>query len=109
MLEAVPVRTCGHVIHEQGLVAVVVPKFRRKWLVRWLLNNRPKTFQVRFDRMGSATWLAIDGKRNVAAICSEVRGEAGQDTGEIEERVAKFLSLLYEQRYISFLEIEDGR
>ena len=105
LLEAVPVRACQHEVREDGSVAVVVPKFRSEWINQLFLRHRSRNFRVNLDRFGSATWLQIDGTSNVDRICRRLESQFAGELSETEERVAKFLGMLYDQRYITFREI----
>ena len=105
-LEAVPVRVCDHREEEDGNVSIIVPKFRNKRFNDWFLGRRPKNFTVRLDKNGTEVWLSIDGKRNVDEICE---GLEKQNMEEAVDRITKFLALLYEQRYITFRELEQDK
>lgn len=107
LLEAVPVRICRHEVREDGLVAVVVPKFRSEWINQFFLRNRPRHFRIKLDRFGSAAWNQIDGISNVDQICRSLESQFGQEMVETEDRVGKFLGQLYDQRYITFREITE--
>lgn len=107
LLEAVPVRVCRHETREDGLVAVVVPKFRSEWINQLFLRNRPRHFRIKLDRFGSATWNQIDGMSTVDQICRRLESQFNGELAETEERVGKFLGQLYDQRYITFREISE--
>ncbi len=104
-LEATPVRCCKHETDTNGNVHVIVPKFKSEWINEVFLQRRPRNFKVKLDRFGSAGWLLIDGTRTVEAICREMEAQFGEEVRPIEERLSKFISLLYEQRYITFKEL----
>jgi hypothetical protein len=101
-LEATPVKVCDHQVDEAGKVTVIVPKFRNKQFNDWFLGKRPKNFRIRLDETGSKVWLLIDGEKNVGRICDELEK---QNLEETVDRVTKFLTQLYEQRYITFREL----
>jgi len=104
-LEATPVRVCMHEESEEGKVSIVVPKFRNPKFNEWFLGRRrSKNFLVKLDNNGSEVWLLIDGKRNVGEICEDLQKKSME---EAVERVTKFLTLLYEQRYITFRELQE--
>ena len=105
-LEATPVRVCGHQEETDGRISIVVPKFSNPKFNAWFLGRRrKKTFTVRLDRNGSEVWRLIDGTRNVGEISMALEK---QNLEEAVERVTKFLTLLYEQRYITFRELQEG-
>ncbi len=64
--------------------------------------------RIKLDQFGSQTWRLIDGKTNVGGIAEQLNREPPEKlepAEETPERVTKFLAMLYQQRYISFLEI----
>jgi len=104
-LDATPIRVCQHQDEEDGKISVIVPKFRNERFNNWFLGRRPKNFLVRFDQTGSDVWRLIDGQRNVEEICSEFEK---QNLEEAVDRITKFLSQLYEQRYITLKELQEA-
>jgi hypothetical protein len=93
-------------IGDDGRVTLIVPKFKNPFFSKWLLPpGRSKDFRIRLDEIGSETWLSIDGIRKVRDICELLDTKFGEKAKPIEERVTKFLTMLYDQRYISFKEI----
>lgn len=103
-----PVVRHSHQIEESGQVCVIVPKFKNKWLIIFLVPQRKSPhFRIRLDELGSAVWLKIDGKRNVEEICNLLTEELGEKIHPAEERVTKFLSLLYKQGFVTFTELNE--
>ena len=107
-LDATPVRSCRHETDKDGHVMVVVPKFRKDWINETFLRSRPRNFRVKLDESGTATWLLIDGSRTVNEICKQLEQQMGDEVQPVEERVSKFMSVLYEQRYITFKELSEN-
>ena len=103
-LEATPVKTCEYKVEEDGKVTLIVPKFRNPAFNQWFLGRRPKHFVVNLDKPGSQTWLLTDGNLKVGEICERLEEE---NLEEAVQRVTKFLTTLYEQRYITFREIQE--
>lgn len=111
-LDLTPVRVVNHEIRDNGNVTILMPRFRKKW-ISTLFQPRSKSqfITIRLDRFGSETWLLIDGHHKVSELCEQMKN---QFTGELgngeaaEERITRFLSLLYDQRYITFVEIQTG-
>ncbi|MCK9204122.1 MAG: PqqD family protein [Bacteroidales bacterium] len=110
-LDLHPVRKLEHQIREDGDVTLLMPRFRKK--IEFALFQprfRDRFIQIKLDHPGSHTWLMIDGTSSVSEICNRLIDQLSGEPGalkEMEERVTKFLSLLYQERYISFMEIED--
>lgn len=108
-LEMHPVRVHEHLIKSDGNVCLKIPRFRKRWLQNFIISGRRKKhFNVYFDELGSATWLAINGERTVREICDLLIDDLGgklEPFDEAEDRVTRFLSQLYDQRYITFKEL----
>ena len=90
-LELTPVRNYDHVIEDNGLVSVLVPKFD----IRWLDNIMSKIIKSRFfkaklDEFGSETWLEIDGIRTVQFISEHLQKKFGDRISPVNERLTKF-------------------
>jgi hypothetical protein len=110
-LELTPLRLLGHTAGEGAKVSVLLPRYRGT-LFGPVLQSRTnrKYIQIRLDDFGSATWLMIDGRATVGEICSNLIQQFGESLTapeEMEERVAKFMFVLYDQRYITFRELQD--
>jgi hypothetical protein len=110
-LELTPLRLLGHTPGEGAKVSVLLPRYRGT-LLGSLLQSRTnrKYIQIRLDEFGSATWLLIDGQATVGEICSKLVEQFGESLAtpeEMEDRVAKFMFVLYDQRYITFRELQD--
>ena len=101
-----PVRIYKEEIDEKGLATIIIPKFTNKLAVK-IFNNRMKSdvIKIKLDDIGSAAWLAMNGKNNVGDIAKIVVDKLGEKVNPIEERLPKFITHLYEQKYISFVEI----
>ncbi|MDP2424532.1 MAG: PqqD family protein [Bacteroidales bacterium] len=105
-LELIPVRTQTFETGEDGQITLLVPKFKSKTLSYFIIpQSKSDHFRINFDQLGSATWQMIDGKMNVGKICTALSERLGEKIHPAEERVTKFLTLLYEQRYITFTEL----
>lgn len=109
-LDLIPVRLFNHEQREEGKLNILLPRFRRNWLARYLAPLNKKEFiRIKLDQFGSATWLLIDGKKNVLEISRELENiypEKLDPPTETAERVNKFMSVLYQQRFISFLQLQ---
>lgn len=108
-LKLTPVRTKEHEELDDGKIAIVFPKFKNKKFERFLIPpNRSKYTRIKLDEFGTATWLAIDGKKSVKEICDFLDKQFGETIHPVEERTTKFFTRLYEQRYITFSELNRG-
>lgn len=105
-----PVQRHNYQLTADDRVCLIVPKFGKKWMQDFFIpEGRKKFVTIYLDDLGSATWLEIDGEKNVRQICDNLKkslGEKIKPHNEVEDRVTKFLSQLYEQRYITFKELQ---
>jgi hypothetical protein len=108
-LDLTPLRLLGHTSGEGAKVSLLLPRFQGTiWKPLFQSRLRRKFIPIKLDAFGSATWLLIDGKSKVAEICSKLREQFPNDLqpgDDTETRVANFIFLLYDQRYITFMEI----
>jgi len=109
-LDLVPIRLMNHEEREEGKLNILLPRFKRTWLAHFLAPlNKEQLIRIKLDQFGSATWLLIDGKKPVRTICEELEKEYPEKmepTSETGERVNKFMSVLYQQRFISFQQLQ---
>ena len=110
-LDLIPVRVLGHETREDGGITLLMPRFKNRInSALFQPNTKEKIIYIKLDRFGGHTWLLIDGNSTVTEICDQLKTqfpEELQSLDETEDRVTKFLSLLYQQRYITFREIQD--
>ena len=106
-MDATPIRNCDYETNEAGMVTLIIPKFKNKKFNDFMLGPRKRYFRVTLEELGSAVWLQIDSHSKVADICTKVYETFGEKIMPVEERVTKFLTTLYESRYITFAEIEN--
>jgi hypothetical protein len=107
-LEMTPVRLMEHEILENGKANILYPRFsKRIWSKLLQPSWKDKYIRIKLDEFGTATWLLIDGNSNVGKICTELKSRfpGTLEEPDLESRVSKFLTILYEQRYISFREV----
>jgi hypothetical protein len=107
-LEAVPMRKVLHEMDDKGLAILMVPKFSNEKFNHFMFKNRSKHFKIHLDALGTSVWQQIDGVRKVADIVNILNETHENGLPEAEKRVTKFLTMLYESRYISFRELEDA-
>jgi len=105
-LEITPIRKCAYETAENGLVTLVIPKFKNEKWNNYLLSPGKRFFRIALDEIGTAVWMQIDGTKKVTEICKQVFDIYGVKIMPVDQRVTKFLTMLYEGKYISFREIE---
>jgi hypothetical protein len=111
-LDLTPVRIFDHEIREDGKVDILLPRFKNE-IARRMLKPHKKSniIPIKLDEVGSAIWLMIDGKLRVLEISEKMKTlypDKLQPPAETEKRITQFLSLLYQQKYISFREIMES-
>ncbi len=93
---------------EDGLVALLIPKFKNKKVAAFMIpGTRSKIIRLKLDRTGSQVWNAIDGKCNIGDICLSLKRISDDGFPQSEERVTQFLLRMYQDKFISFKEIEE--
>lgn len=105
--DLVPVRVHGHTLVD-GRVVILSPKFKSKWMHNLFPSTAAMFYRIKLDELGSISWECISGEKTVNEISLEVQNvmkERGIDTADAEKRVSKFMSLLYDWRYITFRQI----
>jgi hypothetical protein len=106
-LEATPFRKCNFDTNEKGIVILIIPKFKNEKFNKWFLPSRKRYFNISLDEVGSVIWKQIDGKTKVYEVCNKSVIVLGDKIQPVEQRITKFLTMLYDARYISFQEIEE--
>lgn len=107
-LELTPFRRYSHESREDNLITVLTPRFENKFLATYLRNPlKPVFVKTKLDALGSAAWIEIDGTRTVREICSVLTEKLGDKISPCEERVTRYLTMLYLDKFISFKEIEE--
>ncbi|HRZ22062.1 MAG TPA: PqqD family protein [Bacteroidales bacterium] len=101
-----PVRIHAYEVGEDGKVTLFVPKFKNPALRKWLIpRGKSEHFRIHLDVPGSATWLLIDGETTVEVICTRIEEQFRDKLTSADRSVTRFLTLLYDQRYITFREL----
>jgi len=105
-LELTPVRVHKEEVSEENLVTVLIPKFQNKFAQRFIVPRlKSDLFRLKLDELGSSVWLSIDGKKTVDQIAKHLLKKFDDKIEPVNERLTKFLTNLYEQRLITFKEI----
>ena len=105
-LDLTPKCILGHQIEPNGLVTLLVPRFESRFWKKFMnLPEKKSWFYLHLDELGSETWLQIDGEKPVRDICGNLRLKLGNKIEPAEERITRFLTQLYKNRHISFIEL----
>jgi hypothetical protein len=105
-LDLTPIKLHTEEIDGEDLVTVLVPKFKNEIAKKYIAPKlKSADFKIKFDKLGSAVWMNMNGKKNVQEIIKNVSMKFGDEIQQAEERIIKFIFQLYEQKLISFNEI----
>jgi len=108
-LDLTPLRLHKEEVSKENLVTVLIPKFQNRFALRFIVPKlKSDVFKLKLDELGSAVWLSVDGKNTVDQIAKQLLKKFGDKIEPVNERVTKFLTGLYEQRLITFQEINKG-
>lgn len=102
-----PVKLIEHKIEENNLVTLLMPKVFNS-IAKKIVEPRLKSryINLKLDEIGSKVWLTIDGNKKVGVIAKELVEYFGDKINPVEDRLPKFLTQLYEQKFITFRELE---
>lgn len=99
-LDYVPVLNCPWDKDGNGRVYLIKEKTRNKLLkkiIGWL--GRSQEFHIHLDELGSAAWLAVDGRRTLLEIADFLR-QNHSEPAQAEQRLAKFFATLARDKFV---------
>ncbi len=103
LLELIPIRNIQWKSDDQGKVILLKPKFKNKFLVKYILPRMKRPFyKVKLDKMGSFFWKNCDGEKNVKEIARLHREKFGDDAEPVLDRVSLFVQDLDRNHFIAF-------
>ncbi|MFA6569696.1 MAG: PqqD family protein [Bacteroidota bacterium] len=106
-LDLTPYALHKHELKPDGLVDVLVPRFKNKFFEKAFLPRRKSPYiKANLDTFGSETWLLINGKNKVGTIVELLSEKFGDSVQPATERVTLFFTQLYSNNFISFIELE---
>lgn len=97
LLEMCPARARPWKRDRQGLAVVLVPRFRRGLLARWLqprLKGDRRFVKLHLDRVGSFVWERADGQTPVSVIADALAAEFGAAVEPRMDRLEVFVRQL---------------
>ena len=110
LLDLTPVRLHEYEVDtETGKVVILVKKFKNVRFALFALGRHSPVVRIKLDEIGSEVWKTIGGESNVAALLDHLNtlwSDNPEKTSGLEKRLAGFLGIMYDKRYISFREIE---
>jgi Coenzyme PQQ synthesis protein D (PqqD) len=112
LLDLTPVRLHEHEEEEKDKVVILVKKFKNVRFSYFALGRHSPVIRIRLDEIGSEVWKAMDGVSDVATMLDRLNTlwhDLPEKTNGLEKRLTGFLSIMYDNRYISFREIESRK
>lgn len=106
LLELTPVRERNFVVSENGIVTILIPKFKSEFFQKLIPKNKSKDIKISFDELGSAVWIEIDSNKKVDDIVKILDEKLGEKIQPAEERITKFLTQLNSHKFIGFKELK---
>lgn len=105
LLDMVPKRTSKWGTDDNGLVYLLVPRFRNKFM-KWIANRLGKSefVKVFFDEKGSPVWKLTDGSLSIMEIGEKIIKDPDETDQQMYERLAEFFIIL---RKNGFIELKD--
>lgn len=101
-MDAKPVRRITWEAEEGEKVVLFVPKFKNRYLVKWLVPRLAKpVFRVKLDQVGSFVWTRCDGETTVLRIAELMNERFGPEADPSHNRLAMFLRILARDRFIN--------
>jgi len=105
-LDLTPVKLFADEMDNEKLVTIIVPKFKNELARKFIVPKlKSADFRIKLEKFGSAVWCNMDGNKKVHQIIKTVSDEFGDEIQPVVERVSKFIFQLYEQKLISFNEL----
>ena len=103
LLELVPKRMLEWEDTDEGLITLLVPKFRGKFgnFITSKLNS--PNYKVQLDRVGSFVWKECNGEKNVLEISKKMKDEFGDEVEPLYERISFFIKTLTTSKAIELL------
>lgn len=107
-LELTPLRLYSYKTDQRSSVTIIIPKFKKKFALKYItpLLKSPD-IKLNLDEYGSFAWLNMDGKTKVSTIVKNMKEKFGENFQQAEYRISKYITQLYEQRLITFKEIQN--
>ncbi len=106
-LDLTPVRCLHSEQGDDGLTTLLITKFKNKKIASFVLpGTKSNTIRLKLDETGSRVWEAVDGSAKIMDISRFLRESSVDGFPQAEERVSKFLLRMYQDRFISFKELQ---
>jgi hypothetical protein len=104
-----PVPKHGYNINENGLVDVLVPRFKSKKMQGLIPKHRSPYIRANLDEFGSEVWLNINKNITVEQIGVNLIEKFGERINPVYDRLTLFLTQLYKNGFITFKEFNERK
>lgn len=94
-------RTIGWEDGPDGGAVLLVPRFRKGPLAKWLQPKLRRPFmKVKLDEVGSFAWRRLDGQTRFEDVARSLRDSFGEKVEPAEERLKTFMTILYRDKFV---------
>ncbi len=101
-LDLIPTRNLKWETSDKGNIVLIVPKFRNRVAVKYLLPLLPKpNMSVHLDAFGSFVWQRCDGAQSIKNIAGKLREKFGASVEPADERTGQFIRQLTKEHFIT--------
>lgn len=108
-LELTPLAKHSYEIRSDGQLDVLVPRFKTELAKKFLMpRGKSPYIRANLDEFGSEVWLLLDGNKKVKQIAEALLAKFGERIEPVNQRLTMFLTQLYRNGFIIFLELEKG-
>jgi hypothetical protein len=100
-LDYIAMQNCSWDKDGKGHVYLIKEKTRNKLLkkiIGWI--GRSQEFHIHLDDLGSAAWLAADGRRTILEIAAAMNVSCAAAVEQAEGRMARFFAMLARDKFV---------
>lgn len=94
LLELIPIRVSDWKDNDEGLVTLILPKFKSKIGKVFASKFKNPMYEVKLDAIGAFLWRECDGENNIYDISQDMLKEFGDDIEPVYERIKIFINML---------------
>ena len=102
LLELIPIRVSDWKDNDEGLITLILPKFKSKLGKLFASKFKNPMYEVKLDAIGAFLWRECDGKNNIYDISQDMVKEFGEDIEPVYERIKIFINMLKNLNAIKF-------
>ncbi len=103
LLDLIPTRKIQFEESTNGLITLLKPKFKNKFLVKYLLPRIKKpNFRIKLDLFGSFVWKQCNGSNTLAQIADLLKENFHDEIDPVHDRLAMFIQSLARFHFIEY-------